>query len=204
MSPWNSDRGQLKAGTLISKRHVIFAKHFPIAVGSRIVFVGEDGVACPCRIAATKAIAGSDIMIASLDYEVTPNIHPAKVLPSDYARWIGSGAGLPTVTFNQREELFVNDLDGLATNAFRRFARSYAPKSYVRTRFRRELIMGDSGNPSFLVVNGEAILLYCLTGGHGGSGAPPHRYRYEIQQAMDELCPGYKLEEFDFSKIAGG
>ena len=28
-----------------------------------------------------------------------------------------------------------------------------------------------------------------------------HSFRREIQAAMDELCPGYKLEEFDFSRL---
>lgn len=81
VSPWNSDCGRLKVGTLISKRHVIFAKHFSIADGSRIVFVGEDGEVCPCRIAKTQIVPHSDIMIGALDYEVTPNIHPVRVFP---------------------------------------------------------------------------------------------------------------------------
>ena len=28
-----------------------------------------------------------------------------------------------------------------------------------------------------------------------------HLFRNEIQTVMDELCPGYKLEEFDFAAV---
>ena len=200
-SPWNSDRGRLKAGTLISKRHIIFAKHFPMAVGTRILFATTDGGVCPCRIAATKAIDGSDIMVGSLDYEVTPNVHPAKILPVDYEKWIGDGAGLPTVTLTQTEKAYVNDLCPIPTNVVLRYMSSRSPTESRRAQFRDKLIVGDSGNPVFLIVGTEPVLLYCLKTGGAGGGPAIHRYRFEIQQAMDELCPGYKLESFDFSKL---
>ena len=200
-SPWNSDRGRCKAGTLISKRHVIFAKHFPMAVGTRILFATTDGGVCPCRIAATKAIDGSDIMVGSLDYEVTPNVHPAKILPVDYEKWIGDGAGLPTITLTQTEKAYVNDLNSISTNAVSRYMTSRCPTDSRRLQFRDKLIVGDSGNPVFLIVGTEPVLLYCLKTGGAGGGPAIHRYRFEIQQAMDELCPGYKLEPFDFSKL---
>lgn len=201
-SPWNSDRGQLKAGTLVSKRHVVFAKHFPIAPGSRIVFVTTDGGICPCRIKATKPLERGDIVVGALDYEVTPNVHPAKILPLDYEKWIGNGKGLPTVTLTQREQAYVNDLGAIQTNAAIRAITSRVPLDDLRAKFSGKLITGDSGNPAFLVVGNEPILLYCVTMGGPGTGTAIHRNREAIQQAMDELCPGYKLESFDFSKVA--
>ena len=38
-SPWNDECGAVWAGTLISKRHIIFAKHFPLWKGCRVLFV---------------------------------------------------------------------------------------------------------------------------------------------------------------------
>ena len=58
----------------------------------------------------------------------------------------------------------------------------------------------DSGNPAFLLVGNEPILLYCLYSGGVGHGPAIHLYAKEVQKAMDELCPSYKLESFDFSK----
>ena len=60
---------------------------------------------------------------------------------------------------------------------------------------------GDSGNPAFLIVDNQPILLYCLFRGGYGSGPALHLYRREIQAAMDELCPGYTLETFDFASV---
>ena len=60
---------------------------------------------------------------------------------------------------------------------------------------------GDSSNPAFLLIGNEPILLYCLQIGDVGHGPEIHRYRREIQAAMDDLCPGYKLEAFDFSTV---
>ena len=202
VSPWNSAAGSLRAGTAISKRHVVFAKHFALPRGSRIVFVGNDGGICPVRIEATKPIEGTDIMIASLDYELTPNVRPAKILPSDYKAHIGRGKGFPVVTFNQNEKVFLTELSRIPdADAAWKQCTSRAFRDGKRAGFREEIVRGDSGNPAFLLVGDEAILLYCLLGSGCGNGPPLNLYRREIQAAMDELCPGYKLECFDFSKV---
>lgn len=202
-SPWNSAHGRLRAGTLISKRHILFAKHYPLPVGTRIVFVGDNGGVCPLRLAATKSLAQTDIMIGLLNYEVTPNVHPAKILPADYETYIGDGKGLPVVTLNQQEQAFVTELNAIPRDAEmgRRDAAPTLlssrppPEGSRRALFRKPIVVGDSGNPAFLVVGRAPVLLYCLWYGGAGSGPSVHRYRGEIQQAMDELCPGYKLEE---------
>ena len=196
-SPWCDESGSVRAGTLITKRHIIFAKHFPLWKGCRVLFVDKEGEVCPCRVKATKALAKGDIMIGSLDYEVTPNIHPAKVLPVDYEKYIGDGKGLPIVTFNQREEALLTECSGIETNYIGNAASTNVSKKALSKRIRT----GDSGNPAFLLVGNEPILVYCLFSGGVGHGSPIHYYRAEIQRAMDELCPGYALEPFDFSSF---
>ena len=201
-SPWNSAGGAQRAGTLISKRHIAFAKHFPLWKDVRIVFVGKDGAICPCYVERTKGIEKSDIMIGLLNAEVTPNIHPAKILPPDYEKYLGDGEGFPVVTFNQKEQLFLTELDLMKTMAYPlRQAASHNPKKENWRRFREPIVGGDSGNPAFLLIGDSPILLYCLKSGGCGSGHAYHLFRSEIQAAMDELCPGYKLESFDFSKV---
>ncbi|MCQ2395430.1 MAG: hypothetical protein MJ249_14200 [Kiritimatiellae bacterium] len=197
VSPWSDEAGTVRAGTLISKRHIIFAKHFPLWKGVRILFVDGEGDVCPCRVEATKPLEKCDIMIGSLDYEVTPNIHPAKILPEDYAKWIGDGKGLPIVTFNQREQAFLSECRGIASNAVLNIASTNVNWKALGGK----IVTGDSGNPAFLLVGNEPILLYCLFSGGVGHGPAVHWRRREIQKAMDELCPGYKLEEFDFSRL---
>ena len=201
-SPWNSAGGALRAGTLVSKRHVIFAQHFPLWKGVRIAFVDGEGQTCVCSIEKTKAIPQSDITVGLLDYEVTPNIHPAKILPLDFRKHIGDGAGLPVVTFDQAECVTVADMDAIPTNLTWRIGRASKPQDARRLAFSKTVRNGDSGNPAFLVVGKEPLLLYTQHGGRYGSGSSMHSFRREIQAAMDELCPGYKLEVFDFSTLS--
>ena len=201
-SPWNSAGGSQRAGTLSSPRHIIFAKHFPLWEGVRILFVGSDGVVCSRHIEKTKDVHNTDIMIGLLNFEVTPNIHPAQILPGDADKYIGRGEGLPVVTFNKEEKLFLTELDLMPTNGSPiKWQGSHIPSSDVWKRFREQLIGGDSGNPSFLLICNQPILLYCLKSGGCGAGPPIHCYRKEIQDVMNELCLGYKLKSFDFKSL---
>lgn len=200
-SPWNDSCGSQRAGTLISKRHIIFANHFPLWKGVRILFVDREGQVCPCHVVATKPLKRGDIMLGLLDYEVTPNIHPAKILPEDYARYIGDGKGLPIVTFNQSEQVFLSRLGGISTNKNFRHVSNVSATNQQWKALGGKIIVGDSGNPAFLLIGNEPILLYCLFSGGAGLGPSVFHFRKEIQEAMDELCPGYKLEEFDFTKV---
>ena len=196
-SPWSDESGTVRAGTLISKRHVIFAKHFPLWKGVRIVFVGMDGEACPLNIVATKELPNSDIMLGLLNYEVTPNVKPARILPDDYKKYIGDGRGLPIVTFNQKEEVLLSQLWTITPTA----VLNMRSTNETWRSLSRSIVTGDSGNPAFLLIGNEPILLYCLQTGGVGHGSSVLRYRKDIQKAMDELCPGYKLETFDFEKV---
>lgn len=201
VSPWNDGSGAIRAGTAISKRHIVCAAHLPVWKGMRMLFVGEDGGTCPCYVEATRTLPKTDIMIASLNAELTPNIHPAKLLPPDYEKHIGDGRGLPVVTFNQHEEVFYTELDSLTFFANYPYTRSRLPEDSSRAAFRKPIVGGDSGDPAFLLIGDEPILLYCLK--HGGCGAGPglHLWRNEIQNAMDELCPGYRLEVADLKSM---
>ena len=202
VSPWNSAGGRVRAGTAISKRHIVFAKHFPLTPGVRIVFVGEDGGVCPCSVAKTKPIDLSDLMIGSLNAELTPNIKPAKLLPDDYGQYIGNARRFPVVTFDQYERAFLSETDEVMTNATIRFAlHSRWPAKKKYEPFKANMVVGDSGNPAFMLIGDKPVLLYCLERGGGGQGPALHLYKREIQKAMDELCPGYKLETFDFSVV---
>lgn len=202
VSPWNDSYGTQRAGTLISKRHILFAKHFPFGEKVRILFVDRAGEVCPCRVVATKPLEKCDIMIGLLDYEVTPNISPAKILPTDYARHIGDGKGLPIVTFNQREQVFLSQLNGISTNARVRSVSNVASTNQSWRALGGRLVGGDSGNPAFLLIGKEPILLYCLLSGGVGHGPSVFHYRSEIQKAMDDLTPGYQLETFDFNHFS--
>ena len=171
--------------------------------GTRILFVGQDGEVCPCYLEGSRKVADTGLMVGLLNADVTPNIKPAKVLPLDYMKYIGDGEGLPVVTFNQNEEVVLHESDRETKEGEgpRRWGARNSTNSHW-SAYQKKLISGDSGNPAFMLIGNRPILIYCIYGGGGGVGYSIHAYRREIQQAMDELCPGYKLEEFDFKGIA--
>lgn len=199
VSPWNSTGGRTRAGTAISRRHIVFARHFPIAKGARIVFTDDVIGPCPCRLTDTREIPRSDIVVGLLDSELTPNITPAKVLPEGFEKWLVDGSMWPVVTFNQHEEVTVSELSCTWNDKLGRMM--LANKRTRKTRwapFSSDVKGGDSGNPAFLLVGNQPVLLYCLQSPGAGHGPFLHKFRKEIQKAMDELCPGYKLDEFQF------
>lgn len=198
-SPWNSAGGSVRAGTAISPRHIVFAKHFPLWKDVRVVFVGNDGSPCACYVDKVKALRKGDIMIASLDAELPPTVTPAKILPANYTNFIGQVEGLPAVAMTQEEKATVWDLTPLSTNSVYDLFNFLRTENPPRSQYRVKIRSGDSGSPVFLIAGREPILLYCLTTSQGGYAM--HLFRNEIQTVMDELCPGYKLEEFDFAAV---
>lgn len=202
VSPWNSSSGAFRGGTAISRRHIIFSKHYPISVDADVTFVGESGVATRYRVVATKELPRCDIMIGALDYELTPDIHPAKILPADFAKTLVEGSKWPVVTFNQREEALLSELRSSLSKQYRKPLLTNQKASIAEwKRYGGEIVGGDSGNPAFLLYKGHPILLYCIQGTGAGVGPQIHRYRSRIQQVMDELCPGYMLQAVDLSKL---
>ena len=197
-SPWNSGGGRLRAGTAISPRHIIFSKHFALGKDARIVFVSKEGVPSAYYIQSVECLPDCDIAVGLLNAELVPDVRLAKVLPPDFENYIEKLEGLPVVTLNQNEQAMLSEMKPTYTNSptyklddFRE------PMANECKSYHLDIHKGDSGSPTFLICNSEPILLFCQTTTIGGYGL--HRYRHEIQKAMDKLCPGYKLECFDFS-----
>ena len=202
VSPWNDAMGRFGAGVAVTKRHILYSNHFNMGKGTRILFVGQDGEICPCYLEGSRKVADTGLMVGLLNAEITPNIHPAKILPQDYGKYIGDGRGLPVVTFNQSEEAVLHE-SGCETKEGegpRRWG-AHPSANPAWATFQKDLIRGDSGNPAFMLIGNHPVLIYCIYGGGGGVGNSIHAYRLEIQKAMDELCSGYTLEVFDFEKM---
>jgi len=199
VSPWNDSYGRLRAGTAISKRHILFAAHFPLSKGTRIAFVGNTGEPSHYSIKEAKAVEGTDAMIGLLDYELTPDVNPAKVLPEGFEKWLKDGTKWPIVTFDQHERVTLSEMTFQWVEKRKRMLTSnLRPTDPLWKKFNFAIVGGDSGNPAFLLYKGHPILFYCLSTGGAGCGPFVHQHRPGMQKVMDELCPGYKLECFDF------
>tara|TARA_R110002050_G_scaffold146648_1_gene272093 strand:- start:1155 stop:2891 length:1737 start_codon:yes stop_codon:yes gene_type:complete len=171
ISPWNSAGGGTRAGALITKRHIIFAAHYPLVVGSTIRFIGMDNTVYTRTVVATRTHPlyspyYPDLTVAVLDSDLPEAITPCKVFPDTLETYLPNVRyGIPSLGLDQEEKGLVTDLIRLDN-----YAAFGVPSDAKRLEFYESKIGGDSGNPSFLIVNGELVLLTVWTYGGAGSG----------------------------------
>ena len=147
-----------------------------------------------------------DIAVGKLDSAITNGISFAKVLPESYTNYLSSGIRLPTLRLDKEEKALVGDLfsinHSVGGNHFTSFM---TPLDATRLSFYEGLIPGDSGNPVFLLLSGQPILLTIWTGGGAGTGTSLVACTNDINQLMSDLGGGYQLTTFDmppeFSEI---
>lgn len=221
VSPWNSDLGQKKAGTLITPRHVLFTAHYPVAVGTTVRFVEADGTVHD-RTVEARAFHPSyspppytnDYCVAVLDSDLPATITPMKILPSDFTNYLPPEnvrlSEVPAIAINQHEQasiqnLYQNHTDYITFNF--PDAAVDRPDIQDRAALYYGYTDGDSGSPMFFIVNGEPVLATVMTYGFGGGGTPT----YEQQSALDALIvscdtqagdmTGYTVTEADLSEF---
>ena len=208
-SPYNSSAGLFRSGTVISERHIVFAAHFPIPEGASLYFHASDGHVLTNSLAASVNVAG-DIQLGILSNIVDTNfVHIAKVLPDDYASYVGTGKFLPALLLNRHDDCLVEEISDLTAKEMR----LNRIVSGLRSSYSGKVFTNDSGNPAYIVFGNEPVLLFELHGGYGGDGVNGyvgmggpalHMHKTMIQDAMDELCnqfsfPGCSLQEIDLS-----
>ncbi|MDD2797353.1 MAG: T9SS type A sorting domain-containing protein [Bacteroidales bacterium] len=221
ISPSNKSSGNLRAGTLITKRHVILAAHFNLKTNDSIYFVTYDNVTVGRKITGYRVNTdfntnSPDIEILTLDSDVPETIVPCMFLPSNYANYIANdGDGLPVLYTDQEEKALVADLWDINS------AKMYdlqVPITSNRKALNEAVISGDSGDPIFLVLNGKLVIVGCFTWGGAGSGnsltyyanlpdggTQPTQNINDLIKASDAVAgvnTGYKISLFDFNATA--
>lgn len=175
VSPWNSTGENLRAGTLITPRHVILANHFNVKRNDSIRFITKDN-----QIIQRKVIGGGvsndgyypDIHIMTLDSDVPSTIKPCKFLPANYADYIpNNGNGIPLLAFDQEEKALVADISHINAATGQHSFLLKQPINSSRLNFNEAIISGDSSNPAFLIINGELALIGVFTWGGFGGGS---------------------------------
>lgn len=181
--------------TLITPRHVLGASHHFGSGTQTLHFVKTDGTCVVRTISAVTYVPGTDIRIGLLDSAVPAGIAFARVLPTTWATKLPTLATrpVPAVRITQSMQLVVNDLYRLGIMS------DCGPAALARTDFYRAAISGDSGTPSFLVINGQMVLLCALYSGGGGSGPFLTAYHTEINTALTSLGGGYQLTDANLS-----
>jgi hypothetical protein len=209
LSPWNSDGAHLKAGVLISPRHVMFATHYTPALSSTIRFVKTDNTLVTRTISAVQALTDTaslfpDITIAKLDSDVPAGIDFARVFPVSFTAQLSLAPLdlIPCFAVNQSENLVVFDVQKLpsVTTASQRMEWA-SPRllDAIRYPFYTPLAGGDSGSPLFTIIDGKLILLALATSTTAGTHVAP--WHTAINAAMAILGGGYSLTDIDLSSF---
>lgn len=202
VSPWNSAGGIAYAGTAISPRHIIFARHFQIPTGATVRFVTTGNVVVTRTMTAAQSLAGSgypyDLTIGLLDSALPDTITPAKVLPAnvlDYLPSLSKLYSIPALVIDREEKALVADLYQLSGS----YVSFHQPVDATRLTYFEGLISGDSGNPGFLVIDDQPVLVTTWTYGGAGSGPRIHALHTEINAAMTTLGGGHQLTDVSLS-----
>ena len=124
----------------------------------------------------------------------------AKVLPDDFYEYIREGKRLPVLRLDQEEKALVGDLR-YETSDYDGTRRTdcYYPLDPVRFNYYELVAPDDSGNPVFLLLRDEPVLLMVLTSGFEGFGTSVTALKQDINDMMGFLGGGYVLTEFDLS-----
>ncbi|MBK1883191.1 hypothetical protein JIN85_12250 [Luteolibacter pohnpeiensis] len=165
---WNDDR----TATLIAPSFVVMAAHFVRPANVPVMFHDRHGHPYERFIDKCERIPGMDVAVAKLNLPLPPAIKAYPFASADAAK-----PGRSVILSDQDKRLFVHEIAAPAGKGVRfKFDQDLDPI------FRKRLIPGDSGNPSFLLENGELHLLETHT--TGGPGAGPCYANPEVQEAV--------------------
>ena len=177
-----------KTCTLITPRHVVMARHFQRPVGATITFHDRSGNVIR-RTLEAKVNTHTDVAVGLLNMAV-PQWYRVYPLPSP--EWKEEGlVGQPIAVTDQKRGLFFHRIAAVRSGFLRM---QYDPDE--KHGWGKKLVSGDSGNPSFIIHNGQLVLAETHT--TGGPGAGPYygdtRLQSAIKDAVKELAPAYRVK----------
>jgi hypothetical protein len=197
-----------RGGTLITRKHALFAKHFATSIisgGTPLIFVDEYNNAISRKI-INYGYDLTDIAIALLDEEVPSNIKIAKVLPPNYTEYFKiSGLDddmILAVGLDQEEKAILKRTSFVFGNYI---VPNISVYNLLNTSpyyaFTEDIVVGDSGNPVFLIIDNELVV---LTTWWTPSSGPFITTRYDaVNSIINNLSPGegYGLTPVDLELV---
>ncbi|MGJ8643571.1 MAG: hypothetical protein ACSHX9_09205 [Luteolibacter sp.] len=173
--------------TLITPRHVIMAKHYFRPAAIPVVFHDRSGKRIQRKIVGFEA-GISDVMVGLLDEPVPSNYH-SYALPSTDT----SPSDLidePVIVSDQDRNLFIHLVATIKGGTI-----AFKHDRSERHGWSKNLIVGDSGNPSFFINGNELVLIE--THYTGGPGSGPYfgdsAVQQSVEKAVQKLDPSYRI-----------
>lgn len=166
-----------ETATLVSQRHVVMAAHFQRPVGGKVIFHDRRGKFLERTLIQCRNVYG-DVAVGLLNQPV-PAAYRAYPLPAvvdDPTPLIGR----PVMVTDQNRRLFFHKVR-LVNRVMIAFEHDVADTH----GWGKELIKGDSGNPSFLIDGQELVLVETHT--RGGPGAGPFYGSAIVQEKLRKV-----------------
>lgn len=176
-----------RTATLITPRHIVMAKHYARPAAASVVFHDRNGKRLERKIIGLVAGSG-DVMVGLLD-EPVPSGYTSYPLP-DVSSDTGSLIGTPVIVSDQNRSLFVHLVARIDRGII-----AFRHDESDRYGWGKNLVVGDSGNPSFLISGNRLVLLETHTS--GGPGAGPYfgdpAVQAGIRAAVSKLDPSFRI-----------
>lgn len=178
--------------TLITPRHVVMARHFQRPPGSSVTFHDAHGV--PVKRMLTRVLpCTGDVAVGLLD-EPVPSKLRVYPLPSPSLN-TASLIGKPVLVTDQKRCIFFHKVHRIGNGII-----VFQHDTEKQHGWNKKLIVGDSGNPSFIIAGGQLVLVETHT--TGGPGAGPYygdpAVQASIRNAIATLDPTYQIRTVSF------
>lgn len=213
---WQNEWGDArKVGTLIAPQYMIQAKHFPLAVGFKVRFADKNGATVERQVVDFRDIPNSDIRITKLDlplraerfktYKVfaSKDEFIAKTHFEDIPLVGGNAEGITQnpkyLSVNQDRAVIIHQSqpESVTNSGLWQTMSSGCPvvnSPYSNPNF-GTMRTYDSGGPSFIVYNGEPVLVGIISTAAFCSGGPfISNFINPINEAISSMGGVYKLQ----------
>ncbi|WP_411827135.1 hypothetical protein [Luteolibacter sp. AS25] len=180
---WNDSR----TATLITPRHVVMAKHYSRGPAAPVIFHDRSGKRIERKLIAFQPALG-DITVGLIDEPVPPNYTPYP-LPASSTK-ISTLPGRRVVVSDKDKNLFIHKIRLVGPGQI-----TFEQDEEDLYGWGKNLISGDSGNPSFLISGNKLVLIETHTTGGPGSG--PYygdaNVQASIRRAVSKLDSNYTI-----------
>jgi hypothetical protein len=165
---WNDST----TATLVAPQFVVMAAHYPRSPHVPVVFHDKQGNPFERFVTATQRVPGVDVAVGKLNLPL-----PAAIKRYRFASVSDATPSRPVIISDQTKTLSIHRIGAVSGNVI-----SFVPVPGLSPVYGRNLVVGDSGNPSFLVKNGDLVLLETHT--TGGPGAGPFYGSPQVQAGI--------------------
>ena len=205
--------GGVGGGTLISRRHVLFANHVPYPNRPfDIFFANKDSRTFTYKVVNIQQVGDTDIAIGTLDRDADASLNVYRVLPDNWVQYIANKAEsfnkmgvtgtsyafvLPVLYTGQDKKVSTGDVVSISLG----IAAVNIPAFEVARAFGDGVRGGDSGNPIFAMLGDELVLLGAWYRGSTASGEVGGFPWLAAQKPAIEAIIGQKLQVADMSGL---